>query len=513
MTVYRSTPTLAHVSLDGSNSSDPDGDALAFTWLEGGTQIATGSNPAVDFALGTHNIELGVSDGRGGESHDFVVVDVVNRPPVVSTGGPYTGFEGSNVAFAATASDADQDELSYGWSLGEGAAAAGPAFPTSHTYSDNGNYSASFSASDRFGGNDSKSTTVSIANVAPEARITGRSASPLSGSLFTLSGAFSDPGANDAPWNWRINWGDGTSATGVASSQADAITAQHRYVRADRYTVELAVTDKDGGVGTTNAIITVIAAEENVAPVVRRITLPASPIPVGAAASVRADFSDGNAGDTHTATIDWEGTTTAGVVTEAGGSGTVTGSNTYPAPGVYTVNVFVNDGDLSGTRSSAGDTPAYIVVYDPSAGFVTGGGWINSPAAACQLTSVCGGATGKATFGFVARYKKGATTPSGDTEFQFSAGGLRFVSSNYDWLTVAGSRAKYKGSGQINGAGNYGFLITAIDGDLNGGGPDQFRIKITDPATGTVVYDNKRGEPEDSDAATPIGGGSIVIHK
>ena len=45
----------------------------------------------------------------------------------------------------------------------------------------------------------------------------------------------------------------------------------------------------------------------------------------------------------------------------------------------------------------------YVVVYDPSAGFVTGGGWIAYDAAAC---TVCGNLAGRADFGFVAKYQR-----------------------------------------------------------------------------------------------------------
>ncbi len=45
------------------------------------------------------------------------------------------------------------------------------------------------------------------------------------------------------------------------------------------------------------------------------------------------------------------------------------------------------------------------MVYDPDDGFVTGGGWIDSPAGACQPDP---NLSGKATFGFVSRYKKKA---------------------------------------------------------------------------------------------------------
>jgi hypothetical protein len=68
--------------------------------------------------------------------------------------------------------------------------------------------------------------------------------------------------------------------------------------------------------------------------------------------------------------------------------------------------------------------------------------------------------------------------------------------------------------GTINGGGDCGFLLTAIDGQLNGGGgTDRFRIMIWDRASGLVVYDNQLGADEYGDAATTIGGGSIVIRK
>jgi len=121
--------------------------------------------------------------------------------------------------------------------------------------------------------------------------------------------------------------------------------------------------------------------------------------------------------------------------------------------------------------------------------------------------------TGRGAWSRGAR-EKGATVPTGQTEFQFKAGALNFKSAAYEWLVVSGSRAPYKGQGTINGAGDYGFLLTAIDGELNGGGgTDRFRMKIWDRASGLVVYDNQLGQDEYGDAATVIGGGSIVIRK
>ncbi len=118
--------------------------------------------------------------------------------------------------------------------------------------------------------------------------------------------------------------------------------------------------------------------------------------------------------------------------------------------------------------------------------------------------------TGKATFGFVSKYKKGATVPTGETQFLFKAASLSFNSTTYEWLVVSGSRAQYKGNGTFNGVSGYGFLLTAVDGAIaGGGGTDKFRIKITNSSG--VVYDNQINDPDSATPNTALLGGSIVI--
>jgi uncharacterized protein (TIGR02145 family) len=162
---------------------------------------------------------------------------------------------------------------------------------------------------------------------------------------------------------------------------------------------------------------------------------------------------------------------------------------------------------------SASTSVAYLAVYDPTGGFVTGGGWINSPAGAYRADPLL---TGKANFGFVSKYKKGSNIPDGNTEFQFHEGNLNFSSSSYDLgsLVITGYKAIYKGSGTINGNGNYKFMVSAVDGNVSGGGGyDKFRIKIWNKTDNTIVYDNNLGKDENDIPATVLGGGSIVIHK
>ena len=79
---------------------------------------------------------------------------------------------------------------------------------------------------------------------------------------------------------------------------------------------------------------------------------------------------------------------------------------------------------------------------------------------------------------------------------------------------VAKAKAHYQGSGTINARGDYGCLLTVVDGrQPGGGGVDRCRIKIWDKSTGDIVYDNQMGASNTADPATAVGGGSIVIRK
>jgi len=228
-------------------------------------------------------------------------------------------------------------------------------------------------------------------------------------------------------------------------------------------------------------------------------------VSTGSTITFDASFTDPDINQSFAAVIDWDdGTTSAGTVSTTGmGAYSVTGSHVYALPGVYSIAMTVSDGQLVG-----GCLSEYVVVYDPDAGFVTGGGWFNSPPGAYRADP---GVTGRANFGFVSKYLKGATVPVGSTEFNFQTARLNFHSHSYEWLVVAGAKAIYKGWGTINEQGNYSFMLTAIDGQSpGGGGSDRIRIQIWD-ATG-IVYDNQSGEVFDADPTQAISG-SIVIHK
>lgn len=79
------------VALDGTASTDPDGDGIsAYEWRLGDTVIATGATPSVSLARGVHQIQLVVTDGRGANDSDFVEVDIVRKPE--NPGGTEVGL-------------------------------------------------------------------------------------------------------------------------------------------------------------------------------------------------------------------------------------------------------------------------------------------------------------------------------------------------------------------------------------------------------------------------------------
>jgi hypothetical protein len=250
---------------------------------------------------------------------------------------------------------------------------------------------------------------------------------------------------------------------------------------------------------------------------VEDISIPIEPVNINeqSASTVNVTFSDpaGEQDELYECAIDldYDGEAFNADVILSGVTGTSCSTPlNYAEAGVYTVKAMVTD---NGGKSAMDTAAGYIVVYDPDGGFVTGGGWIWSEAGWCKSDAICAGAEGKASFGFVSKYKKGASVPTGNTEFNFSAGNFNFHSDSYEWLVInqGGASAQYKGSGTINGdlAPNgelFKFMIWAIDGNnKNPAEDDTFRIKIWYEMDGSEepVYDNGFNQV--------IGGGNIKI--
>jgi outer membrane protein OmpA-like peptidoglycan-associated protein/opacity protein-like surface antigen len=111
-----------------ANASDPDNDPLTYSWTTDRGAVE-GSGPEVrwnssDANPGTYTVKVRVSDGRGGTadcSADIRVEPRPNRPPTMSCSlDRNSSVIGESVQVTATASDPDNDPLTYSWNTSGG---------------------------------------------------------------------------------------------------------------------------------------------------------------------------------------------------------------------------------------------------------------------------------------------------------------------------------------------------------------------------------------------------------
>jgi PKD repeat protein len=493
--------------VDGSSSTDALSGISIWLWDFGDGGTADEQRVAYNYAEnGLYDLSLSVMDAAGLTDSQATVVEVGNADPIITSitnNGPIA--EGDVVVtVSVNASDAGgfYDPLTYEFdcnndNIFEIGIQSGNIATCS--FADDGSYLVNVRVTDDDGGETTDTATVIVYNVTPTIALSG-AASVDEGSPYTLNlGAVTDPG-DDTVTEYIVHWGDGETTPYSSVGNVD-----HTYVDGSLSpTITVDLVDEDGThINAGSLPITV----NNVAPTIDSIMAPDGPVDINELPiSMSVYFSDPGLIDTHDVSWDWGDGSDSDFVPDV--SSPTSQDHIYAEPGTYTVIVTVTDKD-EGFDSA---TYEYIVIYDPEGGFVTGGGWINSPLAAYTADPSL---TGKANFGFVSKYKKEANTPTGNTEFQFKTGDLNFHSDSYDWLVVAGAKAKFKGSGTINGSGNYGFMLSAIDAaETPSTDVDMFRIKIWDKNNGdAVVYDNNLGDGDDADPTTAIGKGNIIVHK
>jgi hypothetical protein len=460
---------------------------------------------------GTMSVQGEVRDDDGGVSEAYSAsVTVDNVAPSATFNAPESVNEGSNVSLSLTdPSDPSSVDTAAGFQYRFSCDGGGTWTPwsssTTHACStdDNGTKNVEGEIRDKDGGTRAYGASVTVDNVAPTATFDApRSVNEGSGINLSLTTP-SDPSSADtaAGFQYAFDCGDGSGYGAYSSSSTRSCPTSDNGTRS----VGGKIKDKDGGANEYTATVTV----DNVTPTLTSLTPSSYLVLKETPVSVTGAYTDPGTGDAFACTVNWD-EPTGTPENVAGGPSSCSASHTYAAQGTYTVSMKVSDDD--GGESNT--LTVIITVYDPGAGgFVTGGGWINSPTGSYAADPT---ASGRANFGFNSQYKKGASVPTGQTEFQLHFAAFNFHSDAYEVLVVSGHKAQYRGTGRVNGLPGHKFVLTAYDGQITGGGGvDRFRIKITRISDNVVVYDTKMGTSDDMDLADPlaIGGGSIVIHK
>ncbi|HEV8395116.1 MAG TPA: PKD domain-containing protein [Vicinamibacterales bacterium] len=349
----------ATVSLNGSGSSDADGDALGYAWTlqsvpAGSSAALTGAASvtpsfAVDRA-GTYVVRLVVTDGQVSSAPDTVTISTVNSAPVANAGADQTALVTQTVTLnGGASSDVDGDALTSAWAFVSrpagsaavlsGAGAVQPTFVVDRP----GLYQVRLIVNDGALSSAADVVEVQTVNSAPVANA-GPDQSAYVGQTVTLDGSAStDVDGNPLGYVWALT----SRPAGSAAAVSDPTAVQPAFVldRAGVYVAQLIVND-----GTvSSAADTVTVTTLNSAPVAN----------AGADVSVIAGrtvtlIGDGSSDvDGDLLAYSW-----ALIQRPAGSTATLSSASSVAAsfgadrPGIYIAQLIVNDGSVD----SAPDT-------------------------------------------------------------------------------------------------------------------------------------------------------------
>jgi hypothetical protein len=371
----RTVPRGSVVVLDGSASSDPDFDALGFSWSVFGRPTGstaallnpTTMNPTITLDRpGKYVFRLIVSDGQLTSAPSDVTIDTVNSAPVANAGPDQSGQVGTQVTLDGRGStDADGDSLTFTWTwqsrpIGSGAVLQQGDFPQPFFTPDvAGLYTLQLIVNDGLRNSAPDTITVTVAprpNRAPNAA--ADVASTPAGTPVTIAvlANDSDPDGDGITLQSFTQPAAGGTATRTGSSLTFTPAAGFAGVASFGYTIS------DGVLTSSTTVTVTVVGPSNAAPVVNagpdrslRAPYPTATVTT----TLPGTATDDGRPTPARLTIAWSVVSGPGAVAFASPA-TATTDATFGAPGTYVLRLTASDGALS-TSDDA------IVVVAPAA--------------------------------------------------------------------------------------------------------------------------------------------------
>lgn len=342
----QSDPT--RISLDGSSSSDPNGDVITSIWSQvSGPQVSlenaqTKRASFLGIAAGQYTFRLSCSDGKT-TSSDTTTVTINNVAPTVNAGNDVTIDAGQTVTLHAAGQDANNNSLGYSWTLVDGPSITLPVMNTQNisiTPQNPGLYKFAVRCSD--GVNQSPSdevyVTANAINHAPTAEA-GVDKDVQFGTRVNLDGrSSSDPDGNPLSYSWA-------QVSGPQATLYNAQSAQPYFDATLTGTLMFELIVNDGKVNSTPDTVTIRVLKANNAPIADAGTN--MKVKVGTMVTLDASASTDPDGDI--LTYRWE--QVSGATVELTGFNTMNPSFTPTVTGVLEFKVVVSDGQASAEDS------------------------------------------------------------------------------------------------------------------------------------------------------------------